>query len=406
MESARQQDGRHRILAITGTRAEYGLLYPVLVRLRNHPRFDLRLLATCMHLEDRFGRTVDEIRADGFSVDAEVPLAIAGDADLDIARAMSRALAGIADVLQRLQPDAVLLLGDRFEIMAAAAAAAAMRTPVIHLEGGHVTYGAVDDAFRHAITKLSHLHFTSCEEYRRRIIQMGEEPERVHAVGATGLDNILGTPRLSRQELAESIGMSLAGPFFLITFHPATLDRQMDDAAQVEELLAALRQFPEHGMLITGANADAGNRAIFERLHAFVQEDPQRRCLVTSLGRRRYISALAECDCVIGNSSSGIIEAPSFGVGTVNIGRRQEGRLRAESVLDVPVQREAIANAIRRAISPAFRERVRKVRNPYGDGHAAERIMKVLERTDFSALLHKRFLDLDCALPATHERVS
>jgi GDP/UDP-N,N'-diacetylbacillosamine 2-epimerase (hydrolysing) len=383
-----------RIAVVTGSRAEYGLLHPVMRRLRDHPGFDLRIVASCMHLSPAHGLTIREILDDGFVVDERVDMLLSTDSDLGVAKSMGLGTIGFADALTRLRPAAVMILGDRFEALAAACAATVLGLPILHLEGGHVTEGAIDDAMRHAITKLAHLHFTATEVYARRIRQMGERPERVLAVGSTAIDTIVSLKLLSRKELEDDLGFATGDPLFLVTFHPATLERGRSPQAQVDEMLHALGRFEDARVLITLPNADAGGHAIHDRLRWFAAQDPRRRRLVASLGRRRYLSALAAATVVIGNSSSGLIEAPSFRIPTVNIGERQKGRIRAASVIDCPAEAGAIEAAVRQALSPGFRAVAAQVVSPFGVGRAAERILAVLERTDFATLTSKGFFDL------------
>ena len=382
-----------RLLVLTGTRAEYGLLHPLLTRLRDHPGFDLRLLATGTHLSPHHGMTVGEIEADGFRVDERAEILLATDSESGVAKSMGLAVILFSEAFVRQAPDAIVLLGDRFEVLAAAVAAAALRIPIVHLEGGHLTTGAIDDAMRHAVTKLAHLHFTAAEAYARRLRQMGEAADRVHAVGSTGLDNILTVERWSRERLAADTGFAFRSPCLLATFHPATLEQGLSPGEQVETLLDAVAAMPEVSVLFTMPNADAGGREVGDRILRFAADHPERCRVVTSLGRVRYVSAMALVDAVVGNSSSGLIEGPSFGIGTVNIGSRQDGRLRAASVVDCALDSTAIADAVRQVLSPEFRQGPARAGNPFGDGRAAERIVTVLERTDFATLLDKRFVD-------------
>ncbi|MCI4662842.1 MAG: UDP-N-acetylglucosamine 2-epimerase [Neomegalonema sp.] len=389
-----------RIAVVTGTRAEYGLLSPVMRLLDADPGFELITIATCMHLAPQFGLTVDEIERDGFTVHERVDMLLAADTELAMAKSMGLGVIGIADALARQKPDLVMILGDRFEMIGVAASATLLGLPIAHLEGGHVTMGAIDDAIRHAITKLAHLHFTATQTYAARIRQMGEKPQNVFCVGATGLDNILHGPRMSREDLEASLGFAFGETNFLITFHPATLERGMSDAAQVAQMLAALEAFPQAKLIFTMPNADAGGRAILEQLQRFAGADPANRLAVPSLGWVRYLSTMSLVDAVIGNSSSGLIEAPSFGIGTVNIGTRQAGRIRAQTVLDCPVEQAAIEAAIRTALSPEFRAMAAKAVSPFGDGKAAPRIVEALRRADFSGLLVKGFVDHPAAADA------
>jgi UDP-hydrolysing UDP-N-acetyl-D-glucosamine 2-epimerase len=385
---------RRRICIVTGTRAEYGLLYWLMRGIEQESDLELQIVATAMHLEQAFGHTVDLIRADGFTVDAEVPMQLSSDDAADIARSTATGLAGLADAFERLRPDIVVLLGDRFESLAAAAAAALMRIPIAHIHGGEISEGAVDDALRHAITKLAHLHFVAADEFRRRVIQLGEAPDRVFVVGAPGLDNFVRMDLPDRAAVAHHVGIDPDRPFFLITYHPATLG-DTDPVSGVEELLAALAQFPEATLLFTRANADAGGRAINERLESFVRAQAGRSVLVSSLGQAFYLAALKQADVVIGNSSSGIIEAPAANVPTVNIGARQKGRPRAASIIDCDERRDAITAAIRRARDPATQSAMLRGNPPYGrPKNAAGTMLAELRKADLKSVLHKRFHDL------------
>lgn len=382
-----------RIAVVTGTRADYGLLYWLVHDLHAAPDFELQLVVTGMHLMARFGRTVEVIERDGFPIAAKVDLRLEDDSSLAVARAIGTGTAGLADAFTRLQPDWVVILGDRFEALAAACAAFTLRLPIAHLHGGEITEGALDDGYRHAITKLAALHFTAAKPYRRRVIQMGEPSERVYNVGAPGLEHWVRTPLLSRSELERALDFELGEPTLLVTFHPVTLD-EGSPADQCRELLAALDAFGQARIVFTMPNADPGGAAIIPLLEEYVARHPQRCRLFASLGQQRYLSLLRHVQAVVGNSSSGIIEAPSAGCATVNIGDRQRGRLRAASVIDCAPRRSDIEAAIRRALDPAFRATLREVRNPYGDGHVAARILRVLREADPRALLRKPFHDL------------
>lgn len=358
--------------------------------------FEIQILATGTHLEDSFGATRSYIENDGFLIDAEVPLEITADSPGEIAAAMARALSGSAVSLGQLLPDIVVLLGDRYEIMAVAQAALLLRIPVAHIHGGEVTEGAFDDALRHAITKISYLHFTAAEPYRQRVIQMGEHPDRVFNVGAVGLDNATILDLCDRSELSDALGFKVDGDFFLITYHPETLgDCNPVDA--LEELLSALETFPDYKLIVTGVNADPGHTAIASRLDEYARETPERVLLRHSLGQVNYLSAMSHCAAVIGNSSSGIIEAPLFSVPTINIGERQKGRLRAKSILDCGPTSKEICAAIDRSRTPAFRKTLTGRMSVYGDGGAANRILPILKSVDLSQFGKKPFHDLELA---------
>lgn len=383
-----------RVCIVTGTRAEYGLLYWLMKTIEQTPDFTLQVVATAMHLEKAFGHTVDLIRKDGFTVDAEVPMQLSSDKSAAIAKSTGLGMIGLADAFERLKPDVVVLLGDRFETLAAAATAAMMRIPVAHIHGGEISEGSIDDAMRHAITKLSQLHFVAAEPFRRRVIQLGEAPERVFTVGALGVDNLACLTLPDRTALAARLGLDIDRPLFLITYHPATLG-DADPLKALAELLGALDEFSDAALVFTAANADAGGRAINERIERYVAGRRGRAVFIASLGQEFYLAAMKAAAVVIGNSSGGLIEAPAAGTPTVNIGIRQKGRPRAASVIDCMEKRADIANAIRRALDPAMRAVIAADQPPYGrPGNAAGAIVKQLRQTDFAKLARKTFYDI------------
>lgn len=372
MSSAKQT-----ICLFTGTRAEFGLLRPVALGIHQAPDMALQVLATGSHLSEAHGSTVTEIEAAGLPVSARVQLDLSDDSPQGIAKAAGQCLAGCGRELDRLGPDMLLVLGDRWEALAAAVAASILRIPLGHIHGGEVTRGAMDDAFRHAITKLSHLHFTATEEYRQRIIRMGEDPARVHNVGALGAQIARTMEPMPRQDLEADLGLAPGRPFLLVTFHPATLE---PGAAreQMAALLDALDAFPDHGVILTKAGADTEGLGVNELAEAYAEARPGRVLLFTSLGQARYLSAMRWCEAVVGNSSSGIIEAPSLGAPFVNIGSRQEGRTRAASVIDCEPETGAIRQALDKALSPDFRKLAAERTSPFEQPHTAERIIQEL----------------------------
>ncbi|MEO5335304.1 MAG: UDP-N-acetylglucosamine 2-epimerase [Magnetospirillum sp. WYHS-4] len=381
-----------RIAVVTGTRAEYGLLKGLMAAVRDDASLRLQILATGMHLESRFGHTVDEILADGFVPDAEVPLGLDDDSGLTTARAMGRGLLGMAEALDRLRPDVVVVLGDRFEILTAVQAALVQGIPVAHIHGGELTEGVIDDDIRHAVTKMASLHFVAAEVFARRVRQLGEEPERIFVVGAPGVDALAELAPLPREVLEADLGLSLTAPLFLATYHPETLgDRPPVQATA--EFLGALESFPGARVVFTGVNADPGRDAVAAAIARFVQDHPERAAFRESLGQRRYLSLMRLADAVIGNSSSGIIEAPAAGVPTINVGDRQKGRPHAESVIDCAPDRQAIGAAIRQALTPGFRARAKAQTPPYGGGGAAGRIKAILKSVPLAGLTRKRFVD-------------
>lgn len=389
------------IVFVTATRAEFGLLTPVLQAARAHPDITPMLYATGTHMVASHGNTLRELEQTGFAPDRTIETLLASDTGAAIGKSVGLGTIGLIDALNADRPDAVVVLGDRFELLGVASAALCLGIPLVHLEGGHVTEGAIDDSIRHALTKIARLHFTSSQPYGNRIVQMGEDPATVHVVGATGLDNILSEPRMSREELANDLGLALDGsPLIVATHHPVTAEKSAADQAEIGEVLEALNAYQEATVIFTQANADMGNLAITRAVQDYVAKNPKRRKLVSSLGFRRYLSLVDICDVVLGNSSSGLIEVPSLGVPTVNIGPRQKGRLRAPSIIDVDAKCADITAAIAKALSPQMRAIAARRENPMGNGTAGVQIVQALAATDFTALGAKVFYDITtpCAL--------
>lgn len=388
-----------KICVITGTRAEYGLMRWVMQGIKDDPELTLQIIATGMHLSPEFGLTYREIEQDGFQIDRKVEMLTSSDTSVGIAKSMGLGLIGFADALNELTPDLIVVLGDRFEIFAAVAAALVARIPVAHLHGGETTEGAFDEAFRHSITKMSHLHFVAAHEYRQRVIQLGEQPERVFLVGGLGTDAIKRTALLGRDALEASLGFQLGAKNLLVTFHPVTLESQ-SSAQQMSELLAALDQLGDDTHLIfTMPNADNGSRELARLVDDFIATHPNARAYA-SLGQLRYLSCIQQVDGVIGNSSSGLAEAPSLATGTVNIGDRQRGRLKAQSVIDCVPQRQAILDAVHRLYTSDFRLSLQTMVNPYGNGGANLKIVQVLRNHALDGVLKKSFHDLKAGLVA------
>lgn len=380
-----------KIAVVTVGRSDYGLLRPILREIAATKGLALRLIVAGAHLERSQGLTVREIRADGWTPAALVK-APAADTPEGISRAMGAACAGFAAAYARLKPDLILVLGDRYEMHASALAALPFTIPVAHLHGGELTYGAFDDSLRHSITKLAHLHLTANRAYARRVRQLGEEPRRIFETGSPAVDNILSTPRLSRTELEADLGLNLRRPTLLVTFHPVTLEWR-DAGRQTRELLAALAD-SELQAVVTMPNADTGNAAVRRLLRAFAAGRREVR-LVESLGSRRYLSMMAHAAAMLGNSSSGLVEAPSFRLPVVNMGTRQGGRLRAKNVIDCGYGRSEILRTIRKAVSPRFRASLKDMTSPYGTRRAAPRIARILLKTPLRGLTDKRFADLN-----------
>ena len=384
-----------KIAVFTGTRAEYGLLYWIIKGLHESDQAELQLLVGGMHLSHEFGYTIKQIETDGFPIVERMEFLLSSDTSLGISKSMGLALISTAEVLQRQQPDLLVLLGDRFESLAVAQAAVVAGVPVVHLHGGETTEGAFDEAFRHAITKMSHFHFTSTEVYRQRVIQLGESPQRVFNVGAPGIDSIKHLALLKRDELSDVIGFNLDTPFFLVTYHPVTLT---SDGAQqaLQNLLVALNQYPRHQLLITYPNADTHGRTLVELLDAYKSKNLQRVNLVHSLGQLRYLSAMKYCDAVLGNSSSGLIEAPAFGVPTLNIGDRQKGRIQGNSIVQCDNSQNDIELGLKKVMNVEFRKKCRLTVNPYGEGDASEKILQFLLTEQLGKnYLAKPFFDLE-----------
>jgi len=381
-----------KICVITGTRAEYGLLRWVMQGIKDDPELTLQIIATGMHLSPEFGLTYQAIEQDGFRIDRKVEMLTSSDTSVGIAKSMGLGLIGFADALNELRPDLIVVLGDRFEIFAAVATALVARIPVAHLHGGEMTKGAFDEALRHSITKMSHLHFVAAEEYRQRVIQLGEQPERIFLVGGLGIDNIKRLKLLDRAGLEASLGFKLGQKNLLITFHPVTLE-EATAADQMTELLAALAELQDTQLIFTMPNADTDGRGLIKMVEQFVAQHTNARAY-TSLGQLRYLSCIAHVDGVVGNSSSGLLEVPSFKKGTINIGDRQRGRLQAASVINCEPTRLGIAAALGRLYSADFQVSLSQVRNPYGEGGASEKVIAAVKSVSLHDVLKKRFYDI------------
>ena len=391
-----------RVAVLTSGRADYGLLYWVLRAIQDEPELELLLYVTGSHLSPAFGCTVREIEADGFPIARRVEILLAGDTPTAVAKAMSLALAAFADALREDGPDVLVLLGDRFEIVPVALAAVLHGVPIAHLHGGETSEGALDESFRHAVTKLATLHFAAAEPYMRRILQMGERPEMTHLVGAPGLDHLRRTELLSRDALEASLEMALEAPTALVTYHPVTTQPGRA-GIQIEALLAALLAESPLQAVFTKSNADAEGRQINARLATFCAEHPRRFRLFDSLGTTLYLSCMRHLDLLVGNSSSGLIEAPSFALPVVNVGDRQRGRIMAANVIPVGTTEADIRRGIGLALSARFREGLIGMANPYdrfGDGRVGERIIATLRGfLRAPPPKGKRFVDLDIGVP-------
>jgi GDP/UDP-N,N'-diacetylbacillosamine 2-epimerase (hydrolysing) len=381
-----------KICFVTGSRAEYGLLRGLMKATASAPDLVLQVIATGTHLSPEFGLTYGEIEADGIRIDRKVEMLLSSDTANGTAKSMGLAMIGFADAFDALCPDLLIVLGDRFEIFSAVAAALVAKIPVGHIHGGELTEGAFDDAMRHAITKMSHLHLVAAEEYGRRVIQLGEQAEHVFNVGGLGVDAISSVTLMTRDALAVSLDFCFLEKNLLVTFHPATLDASNPEE-QMEALLLALAELPNTGLIFTLPNADSGGRALIKMIQDFVSAHPNAKAY-PSLGLVHYLSCMAQVDGVIGNSSSGLLEAPTFRKGTVNIGDRQRGRLVAGSVIQCEPTHEAIRAALARLYSPQFQASLPQVSNPYGDGGAVESILDVIRAAPLGNLVKKSFFDL------------
>ncbi|QDT90106.1 UDP-N-acetylglucosamine 2-epimerase [Gimesia algae] len=381
------------VCLITGSRADYGLLSPLLDELQADSEIHLQLLVTGSHLSPEFGLTYQEIEADGYQIDEKVEVVMSSDSSVGICKSMGLGLISFSEAYSRLNPDLIVVLGDRYEIFSAVSAAHISRIPVAHLHGGEVTEGAFDDALRHAITKMSYLHFTATEDYRRRVIQLGEDPSRVFNVGAIGLDNITRLNLLSREELEVCLDFKFKHRNLLCTFHPVTLESDTAET-QMQHLLNVLEQQEDTNIIFTKSNADTSGRVINQMIDDFVQKDRDHYHAYVSLGQLRYLSLMQYVDAVVGNSSSGIIEASSFGVGTVNLGDRQKGRIRSKLVIDCAPDETTIVTAFKTLYSPDFEKLRKTATNPYGDGKSAPRIARILRESPLTQTTQKSFYDL------------
>lgn len=386
---------KKKICVVTGTRAEYGLLRPLMEKIRQDKDLVLQLVATGMHLSPEFGLTYRQIEEDGFCIDEKVEMLLSADTKSSIVKSTGLGMIGFSDALCRLSPDMLIVLGDRYEIFAAATVAMMLNIPIAHIHGGESTEGLVDEAIRHAITKMSYLHFASTKPYQHRIIQLGESPERVFDVGALGVENIKHINLMSKSEVEESIGYSITDRTAMVTFHPVTLKNE-DSERQMKELLTALEHFDDMKYIFTKSNADADGRIINRMIDEFVDASNGRHIAFVSLGQVRYLSALGQVCMVIGNSSSGIIEVPSFRIPTVNIGERQRGRIQAKSVINCDSQRESIVHAIDQARDPLFLESIKNVVNPYEKEETSQKIINSIKKFLFERKidLKKYFYDL------------
>ncbi|HEY8938370.1 MAG TPA: UDP-N-acetylglucosamine 2-epimerase [Cyclobacteriaceae bacterium] len=386
-------NSKRKICVVTGTRAEYGLLYWTIKKLADDSDIELQLVVTGMHLSPEFGMTYQQILADGFKIDKKIEMLLSSDSTVGINKSLGLGIVSFGEAFSELQPDLILLLGDRFEIFGAAAAAMISRIPVAHCHGGETTEGVIDEPIRHSVTKMSHLHFTANEAYSKRVIQLGERPDRVFNVGALGIENINKLKLLDRAAFEQSIESTLGKRNVLVTFHPVTLETA-SAGEQFRTLLRVLDELTDVKMIFTKSNADTDGRIINQLIDEYVNANSDKAIAFTSLGQLRYLSAIQFVDAVIGNSSSGIAEVPSFKKPTVNIGDRQRGRIKALSIIDCEPDYYSVKDAVSKALDEQFQISIKDVENPYGKGNASDQIIEILKNTDLNTLLKKKFYDL------------
>ena len=381
-----------KICVVTGTRAEYGLMSRLIRMINDSDKTQLQLIATNMHLSPRYGNTYQEIEADGIKIDKKVPIIDenAEDNAVETLSSMSRALKGFAEAYAELKPDLILVLGDRYEILAAATAAMIERIPIAHIHGGEITEGAYDDAIRHSITKMSHLHFPSTEDYRRRIIQLGEQPERVFYVGSLGVENIKKLPLMSKEEIEADIDFKIDDNTILVTYHPVTLGNHTAEQ-DIKEFISALEERKDIRIIFTMPNSDTGGKVIVEEINSFVARNSDRAKAFKSLGVKRYLSVMKQVAAVVGNSSSGLLEVPSFGIPTLNIGDRQKGRISSESVYNCNTDKYSVVAGLDKVLSRQFRELAFIVKNPYEKANTAQNIFDVISTYPLDLLNQKHF---------------
>lgn len=383
---------KRKICVVTGTRAEYGLLTPLLHEIKKDINLELQIIATGMHLSPEFGLTYKEIEKE-FKIDKKIEMLLSSDTSIGISKSMGLAQISFAEAYNELKPDIVVVLGDRYEIFSAVATAMICRLPIAHLSGGELTFGAIDDSIRHAITKMSHIHFVATEEYKKRVIQLGEDEDYVFNFGEAGLDNILNLNLLSKEEFECVIDFKLNKKNILFTYHPTTVDSEEKIIQDIDNILDVLSEIKDTNIIFTKANSDAGGRIINSKLEKFVQKHPNSK-VFTSLGQLRYLSALQYVDAVVGNTSSGIVEAPSFKIGSINIGHRQDGRVKANSVIDCSTSKQAIIDAFKKLYSEKFQLSLKDIVNPYYSGDASLKTKNILKTINLDEILYKKFRDI------------
>lgn len=382
---------KRKICVITGNRSDYGPLSPLIARLHADADIELQIIAMGAHLSPEFGYTIQEILDDGYAINKKIEIVLSSDSKVGIAKSMGLVQLSIGEAFDELKPDIIVVIGDRFEILAAVSSALVFNIPVAHFSGGEITEGAIDDSIRHAITKMSHIHFTAIEDYRQRVIQLGENPQSVFTVGELGLDKINSIELLSREELEENLGIQFKTRNILLAYHPVTIEEE--SGKKFAEILAAIETLKDTFTLITYPNADAGGREIIKMIDDFVESHKDSCRSFKSLGHKRFLSAIQAVDVVMGNSSAGIVEVPSFCKATINLGNRQEGRIQASSTINCAENKNEILEALNIVYSGDFQSTLEFVVNPYGEGNTSEKALEILKRVDLSSIIKKKFFD-------------
>jgi GDP/UDP-N,N'-diacetylbacillosamine 2-epimerase (hydrolysing) len=382
-----------KICVVTGTRADYGLLYRFMKALNSEKKLQLQIIATGMHLSPEFGLTQKEIIRDGFKIDKSVEMLLSADTSSSISKSTGLGLIGFSDAFKELKPDIVVLLGDRYEIFSASIAATFAKIPIAHIHGGETSQGAYDEAIRHSISKMAWWHFVSTQDYKKRVIQLGEDPTRVYNVGGLGVDAIKNLKLLSKKKLIDNTGIKLGQKNLLVTYHPVTLENYTSKK-QFEQLLNALNDFNKINIIFTMPNADSNSRIIKKMIDKFVLNNQKRAIAFSSMGHLNYLSTMQFIDGVLGNSSSGLMEAPTFKIGTINMGDRQKGRIKSESIIDCEPNKKSIKNAINKLFSEKFQSNLSTVKNPYEGINPVNKIIKILKLDLLPKELKKEFYDL------------
>ena len=384
---------KKKICVVTGSRAEYGLLYPLMKKIKNEKNFELQIIITGTHFSNDFGYTVKEIEKDGFSINKKVEMLLSSDTPAAITKSTGIGMIGFADVFKEIKPNAIIILGDRYEMLSTASAALFAKIPILHIHGGELTKGAFDDAIRHSITKMSWWHFVATEEYKKRVIQMGENPDRVFVVGGMGVDRISKSKLLKKNKLENKMGFKFNKNNFLFTYHPVTLEKS-NLFKKIQEVLNVLSGLKDTFIIFTAPNSDTYGRKIYKIIYDFVKSYPKKSVFFKSMGHINYLSTMQFVDCVIGNSSSGLVEAPTFKIGTINIGNRQSGRIKAKSIIDCNLDKSSLKKALRKLYSKKFKEKLKNINNPYGQGRATEKILNIIKSKSLPKVLMKDFYDL------------